>query len=60
MLQFIEMFFALWAGFLTKLDAVIIDLSFAGYYFDVSLLSVLTAFLVFAILIGVFWKGAKA
>ena len=60
MLEFIQMFFALWSGFLTKLDGVEVYLGFAGLYFDVSLLSILAAFLVFSILIGVFWKGARA
>lgn len=56
MTEFFTAFIGWWRSLFDLLDSITFEL----YGFNVSFLSVLFVFLLFAIVISVFWKGAKA
>lgn len=60
MQQFIIMFVNLWRAILDKLSSTVFTFSLYGKNVNISLTMILFTGLVFSIIIGVFWKGARA
>ena len=60
MQQFVLLIRDFWADIFHQLRRIQFPFKVAGMNLSVSLFELLLAFLVFSIVIGVFWKGAKA
>lgn len=60
MTTFFVLIASLWSRILALFEAVVFQVRIYDKTVNISLLSIILAFLVFSILINVFWKGARA